>query len=105
MFLPLPFLYKCLTPRLHKKKKLISHGLENLIEHNEERENYTVLNNRKKALRISFLATVAFLSVTILLFAVLCEQPEMKWLINVILIQYGSYLVYYLVWGLICCLI
>ena len=46
-----------------------------------------------------------FTSIALLLLIILSEVPDLNWLIYVVLIQYGSYVVWSLIWGLVCCLI
>ena len=73
ILIPLPFLYKLLTPKLHRKRRLISLGLENLITDEEEKNSYTALNLRKRALKISFIPTIAILTVAIVLLVFICD--------------------------------
>ena len=73
ILIPLPFIYKLLTPKRHRKRRLISLGLENLIMVEEEKNSYTALNLRKRALKISFIITIAILTIAILLLVLLCD--------------------------------
>ena len=73
ILIPLPFLYKLLTPRRHRKRRLISLGLNNLITGEEEKNTYTVLNLRKKVIKIAFIPTIAILTIAILLLIILCD--------------------------------
>ena len=73
VLIPLPFLYKLLTPKRHRKRRLISLGLDNLITVEEEKNSYTVLNLKKRALKISFIPTIAILTTAILLLVLLCD--------------------------------
>ena len=41
----------------------------------------------------------------LLLMTLLFDQPSIQWVLYVIMIQYGSYLFFYLGWGLICFLV
>ena len=50
-------------------------------------------------------ATFLILSIALIFLAIISELPDLNWMIYVILIQYGSYLVWTLIWGLVCYLI
>ena len=73
ILMPLPFLYKLLTPKRHWKRRLRSLGLENLITVEEEKISYTVLNLRKRVLKISFIPITVLLTIAILLLVLLCD--------------------------------
>ena len=51
------------------------------------------------------MAVFLFLSIALMFLAIVSELPDLNYLIYVVLIQYGSYLVWSLIWGLVCFLI
>ena len=51
------------------------------------------------------MAVFLFLSIALLFLLIVSELPDLNKLIYIVLIQYGSYLVWCLIWGLVCCLI
>ena len=50
-------------------------------------------------------AVFLILSIALKFLAIISEIPDLNWLIFVVFIQFGSYLIWCLVWGLICFLI
>lgn len=105
VLIPLPFIYKCITPRVHQKRRLISQDLHSLSSLKMQREEYTYLKLSRRVFKNLLVAVFLFLSIALLFLAIISDLPDLNWLIYVVLIQYGSYLVWCLVWGLVCCLI
>ena len=105
VLVPLPFIYKCITPRFHQKRRLISQDLHNLPTLKIQREEYTYLKSNRRVCRNLLVVAFLLLSIALLFLAIVSGLPGLNWLIYVVLIQYGSYLVWTLLWGLICFLI
>ena len=105
VLVPLPFIYKCITPRFHQKRRLISQDLRNLPTLEIQREEYTYLKLNRRVFRNLLVAVFLILSIALMFLAIISELPDLNWMIYVALVQFGSYLVWCLVWGLICFLI
>ena len=105
VLIPLPFIYKCITPRVHQKRRLISQDLHSLPSLKIQRDEYTYLKLTRRVFRNLLMAAFLFLSIALLFLAIISDLPDLNWLIYVVLIQFGSYLVWCIVWGLVCCLI
>ena len=63
------------------------------------------MNLRRRVFRNLLVAAFSILSIALMFLAIVSELPDLNWMIYVVLIQYGSYLVWTLIWGLVCCLI
>ena len=105
VLIPLPFIYKCVTPRFHKNRRLISQDLKILPTLKIQRDEYTYLKLSRRVFRNLLVAVFLFLSIALLFLVIVSGLPDLNWLIYVVLIQFVGYLVWCLVWGLICCLI
>ena len=101
VLLPLPFLYKCIVPKYHSQGCLISHGLRK----RERVDVYTSLRLDRKTLRIVIMILLVIITIALFILVILFKQPERNWMLYVIFIQYASYIVWYSLWGLVCCLV
>ena len=101
VLLPLPFLYKCIVPKYHSQLCLISNGLRK----RDSVDVYTSLRLDRKTLRIVLMILLVILTIALFILVMLFKQPDRNWMLYVIFIQYASYIVWYSLWGLVCCLI
>ena len=91
---------------MQSKYKVISRDVKNSFENNKENNSenniYTVLNLSKNGMKNSVLIIAILLTIGLVFLLVLLEQPDLKWMSFVIMIQIGSYLFWSMLWGSIC---
>lgn len=70
---PYPFIYKCITPRQQKNRRLVSHGLKYLLKSNDEMNCYSELNRSRITLRNSITAIALLLTIGLVFLIILQE--------------------------------
>ena len=99
ILVPIPFVYKCIAPKKDKKRRLISQDFKNSIRDVRKGNNYSELYLKKP---YRFIVISLLLTICLVFLIVLLEQPDLKWTLFVIMIQYGSYVAWPMFWGLVC---